>query len=311
MSSDGVPGRARLPIVHHPAYDAISVPDGHRFPMRKYTRLAERLVADGFGPYARFARPIEAPEAWLTLAHEPSYVAGVLAANLPVLMTRRIGFEVTPSVARRARASVAGTVLAGRLALEHGFAVNAAGGSHHAGPEGGAGFCVFNDVAVAARLLQGEGSVRRIAIIDLDVHQGDGTARIFAGVPSVFTFSMHCEKNWPTRKAVSDLDVGLPKGAGDDAYLEALGRALPEVMSRAAPDLVFYNAGVDPHAEDRLGLLTLSDRGLAERDRMVVRACKASGVPMAGVIGGGYSDDVDTLVGRHMSVFIAAAQALG
>ncbi|MFZ0268026.1 histone deacetylase, partial [Caulobacter sp.] len=194
--------------------------------------------------------------------------------------------------------------------LAHGIACNTAGGSHHAQADTGAGFCVFNDVAVAARRLLAEGAVGKVLVVDLDVHQGDGTARIFEGDASVFTFSMHAEKNFPARKAVSDLDVDLPDGMGDEAYLETLSGILPDLLARTAPDLVFFNAGVDPHADDKLGRLSLSDEGLARREAYVLSSCLERGIPVAGVIGGGYDADIDRLAHRHALLHRAAREAL-
>jgi acetoin utilization deacetylase AcuC-like enzyme len=212
---------------------------------------------------------------------------------------------VPPFAARRMK-----DLKAARLALEHGVACNTAGGSHHAARDGGAGFCVFNDVAVAARLMQAEGLARRITVIDLDVHQGDGTARIFEDDTSVFTLSVHCEQNWPRRKAISDLDVGVERGTGDAAYLKIAREAVDDALEASRPDLVFFNAGVDPHAEDRLGLLDLSDAGLRAREAMVLDAVMKRGIPVVGVLGGGYSRDLDALARRHAFLHEAAAQAM-
>ncbi|WP_084422092.1 histone deacetylase family protein [Henriciella litoralis] len=284
-----------LPLVHHPDYDADSVPDGHRFPMRKYSLVAEILRARG----ESFTVPAHARESWLHRAHDPGYVSAVLTSSVDRKAARRIGFEMTPAIAARTRASVGGTCLATRLALEHGAAVNLAGGSHHADYEGGAGFCVFNDVAVAAQIALDDGLVSQIAVIDCDVHHGDGTARIFAAEPRVFTSSLHCEQNWPRDKPPSDLDVGIERGSGDEAYLAALKTMIDDVLARVTPQLVFYNAGVDPHADDRLGLLELSDDGLRQRDQLVVDAFASHGIPIVGVLGGGYSSDASDVAMRH------------
>ncbi len=294
-----------LPLVHHADYDADSVPDGHRFPMRKYSLVAEILRERG----ERFAVPAHAPESWLHLAHDPAYVTAVLTSSLDGKAARRVGFDMTPAIAARTRASVGGTCLATRLALEHGAAVNLAGGSHHADYQGGAGFCVFNDVAVAARLALEEGTVRQVAVIDCDVHHGDGTARIFADELRVFTASIHCEDNWPSDKPPSDLDVGLEKGLNDEAYLEALATMLETLFSRVKPDLVYYNAGVDPHMDDRLGHLSLTDHGLRARDEMVAAACRSRAIPVVGVLGGGYSKDPMAVAGRHI-LLVEALQSL-
>ncbi|MEM1265873.1 MAG: histone deacetylase, partial [Pseudomonadota bacterium] len=235
----------------------------------------------------------------------------VFNRSLDAAELRRIGLPGSAAMVRRVRLSAAGTTLAARLALSHGIACNAAGGSHHAGPEGGAGFCVFNDVAVASRTLLDQGVVSQILVVDLDVHQGDGTARIFADEPGVYTLSIHAAQNYPTVKAQSDRDIALPDGLGDAGYLRAVAEALDRVLREIRPDLAFYNAGVDPHVADRLGRLALSDDGLAARDRMVIDRLRAAGIPVAGVLGGGYDDDVPALGRRHASLFRAAARHAG
>lgn len=286
------------PIVHHPAFRA-EMPAGHRFPMDKFSRLAGLLEAEGVPGPDGFARPESVDVETLRLVHAEDYVRGVIESSLPAEIVRRIGMPNTESVAARARAATGGTLLAARLALEHGIACNTAGGSHHASAESGAGFCVFNDVAVAARRLQAEGRVGQVLVVDLDVHQGDGTARIFEGDPSVFTVSMHAEKNFPHRKAASDLDIELADGVGDDVYLERLEAILPALLSSVRPDIVFFNAGVDPHADDKLGRLSLTDEGLARREARVLGACLSHEIPVVGVIGGGYDADIDRLAARH------------
>ncbi|NQY97764.1 MAG: histone deacetylase [Henriciella sp.] len=284
-----------LPVIHHPDYDASSVSDEHRFPMRKYSLVADLVRAKGYTLEA----PVHAAQAALERAHAADYVHGVLTSSLDRKAARRVGFDMTPAIAARTRASVGGTELAARRALETGAAVNLAGGSHHADYEGGAGFCVFNDVAVAALSLLEEGRVAKIAVIDLDVHHGDGTALIFADDSRVFTASLHCEDNWPRTKPPSDLDVGLARDTADTAYLRAAEDLVTQTLSTAEPDLVFYNAGVDPHAEDRLGLLALSDDGLLARDRLVAQGCARQNVPIVGVLGGGYSKDASAVAHRH------------
>ncbi|RVD35678.1 histone deacetylase, partial [Mesorhizobium sp. M4B.F.Ca.ET.019.03.1.1] len=253
------------------------------------------------------AMPEPAPASWLKLAHTADYVDQVLACQVPERIEREIGFPVGPRVSLRAQLAAGGTVLAARLALRHGIACNAAGGSHHARRAQGAGFCTFNDVAVASLVLLTEGAARNILIVDLDVHQGDGTADILKDEPRAFTFSMHGERNYPVRKIASDLDVALPDGTGDAAYLDRLGGILPDLSARARWDIVFYNAGVDVHAEDRLGRLSLSDDGLRARDTMVVRHFRRLGMPICGVIGGGYSTDVPALAARHAILFEVAS----
>lgn len=296
-----------LAVVHHPGYDA-GFPADHSFPMSKYSRLFALLRQRGIAGET-FTDFEPAPAAWLARAHDPDYVAQVIGSSVPEDITREIGFEIGPRVSLRAQFATAGTVLAARLCLARGIACNTAGGSHHARRERGAGFCTFNDVAVAARVLLDEGAVSRVLVIDLDVHQGDGTARIFADDDRVVTMSMHAQNNYPASKARSDIDIGLVDGLGDDSYLARLADILPAAFETARPDLVFYNAGVDPHVSDRLGRLALGDDGLRLRDRMVIGSCAERGVPLCGVIGGGYSRDIDALAARHAILFEEAAAA--
>lgn len=288
-----------LHLIHHPAYDAETVSDDHRFPMRKYSLLARQLMLDGLVSPGGYEVPEPSTPETLYRAHDPAYVEAVMRCEVDRQRTRRIGFDMTPAIALRTSASVGGTIRAAERALESGAAINTAGGSHHADGEGGAGFCVFNDVAVAAHELLDRRAVSRVLIIDCDVHQGDGTARIFAGDERVYTFSMHCEDNWPTRKAASDFDLGLPEGLRDQAYLEAFDRALDRLRAETRPDIVFYNAGVDPHESDRLGKLCLSDAGLSAREHRMARWARRADVPLVGVIGGGYDRDVPALARRH------------
>lgn len=296
------------PIVYHPDYQA-SLPDGHRFPMGKYRRLSEILQARGLAP-GGFVRPEPADVDLIAGVHDRAYVESVFAHDVPRAVAREIGLPVEASVVARSRASVAGTLLAARLALAYGLAGSAAGGSHHARRSGGAGFCIFNDVAIAARTLHREGTIARAVVIDCDVHQGDGTADCLSGTPDLFTFSLHAEWNYPARKIAGDRDVGLPDGLEDAAYLAALGAHVGPLLDALAPDLVFYNAGVDPHRDDRLGRLALTDAGLSARDRLVVAAARSRNIALVAVIGGGYATDIDALAARHAGVFEAmAAQA--
>ncbi len=297
-----------LPIVHHPDYIAPLRP-GHRFPMSKYGYLREALARRGLLGAGLCLSPGQAGAAQIALAHAPDYVERVFAAALAPDEVRRIGLPQSEAVLRRVRLSAAGTTLAGWLALEHGIACNAAGGSHHAGPDYGAGYCIFNDVAVAVRNLLAHGLAGTVLIVDADVHQGDGTARIFAHDPRVFTFSIHAEKNFPARKARSDIDIGLPDGSGDQTYLAALRSGLDQALDAARPRLVFYNAGVDVHRADRLGRLALSDDGIRARDAAVIAAARGRALPLVGVLGGGYSDDPVALAERHAILFEEAAKA--
>ena len=295
----------RVPVVHHPAYVA-PLPPAHRFPMPKFARLLACLRETGLLLPSQEFVPEPAPRGWLELAHAGSYVTAILEGRLEPAAERRLGLPLSPALAMRARCAVAGTVLAARLALEHGVACNTAGGSHHAFAGFGSGFCVFNDVAVAAALLLAEGLVGRVLVFDLDVHQGDGTAAIFAGDPSVFTLSLHGRGNFPFRKCASDLDVELADGTDDARYLAALHAALPHALGRAAPDLAIYLAGADPYAGDRLGRLALSKAGLAARDRCVLATLRDAGVPVAIAMAGGYADAIDDIVDIHAATVTIA-----
>ena len=293
-----------LQLVHHPGYVAPGAP-GTGMLFDKYGLVM--IALDEAGSAYEVHRPDPMPKPWLAAVHDPDYVDEVLACAVPVEKERRIGFPVTPRVARRAQLSPGGTWLAARLALRHGYAANGAGGSHHAMHDTGAGYCVFNDLAVAAHRLVEEREVARILIVDLDVHQGDGTAALTAGRDDIVTFSIHGEKNFPARKARSDLDVALPDGTGDEVYLEALDRHLPSLLDDVQPDLILYQAGVDPHGDDRLGRLALSDAGLEARDRFVMRQARQRGVPLASVLGGGYGYDRMAVARRHAASILVLA----
>lgn len=297
-----------LHVVHHAGYVSPGAP-GSGFAFDKYGLVMEALRESGAAFVVHTPEPM--PHAWIEAVHDPAYVAEVLAAAVPRDKERRIGFPVTPHVARRSLLSPGGTWLAATLALEHGYAANAAGGSHHALANTGAGYCVFNDLAVAANRLLDDGDARRILIVDLDVHQGDGTAALTAGRPDIFTLSLHAERNFPVRKARSSLDVPLPDGMGDAAYLATLADVLPSVFDRFAPDLILYQAGVDPHADDRLGRLALSDAGLEARDRFVMRLAREAGAPLASTLGGGYGQDRMAVARRHAASMIALADEAG
>ncbi|UVO53426.1 histone deacetylase [Sphingomonas sp. SUN039] len=293
-----------LHVVHHPDYVVTARGGAHQF--SKYGAVMDVLRESG--DLAEY-RPDPMPRAWLEAAHDPAYVEAVLAAQVAPAIERRIGFPVTREVARRAQVSPGGTWLAAKLALQHGYTANAAGGSHHALPDSGAGFCVFNDLAIAALRLAGEGDATRILIVDCDVHQGDGTAVILSGRPDIATLSVHSEKNFPARKARSTLDVALPDGTGDDDYLAALRPALAAMIDRVRPDLILYQAGVDVHADDRLGRLALSDAGIAARDTHVASTARALGIPLASAMGGGYGDDVLAVTRRHAAAMRSCAAA--
>ena len=253
----------------------------------------------------------QAPDAdTLALCHCPAYVAAFLDGSLDAAAMRKIGLPWSEKLVRRTTLGVGSAVLAARLAVQYGVAAMSNGGTHHAHHAHGSGWCIFNDLAVAARAAQRDMGVGRVLILDLDVHHGDGTAAIFAGDDTVFTFSMHCDDQpFPAKRPPSDRDVGLPAGAGDAEYAAALAAHLPAIVDVVRPELVLYNAGADPHADDALGLLKLSDAGLAARDAAVFNACGERGVPVAAAIGGGYAPDHDAIVERHVKMHAAAAAA--
>ncbi|MGV3572012.1 MAG: histone deacetylase [Ramlibacter sp.] len=291
----------------------LPLPPGHRFPMGKYQLLRDRLAAEV--PAVRLMQAEPATDGELALVHTPAYVQSIQDGTAAPAVLREIGFPWSPEMAERARRSVGATISACRAALREGVAANIAGGTHHAYPDKGGGFCVFNDAAVATRLMQAEHARRdrrplRVAIIDLDVHQGNGTARIFRGDDSVFTLSIHGQKNFPFRKEASDLDVDLPDGTGDDAYLAALEAALDELGHRFDPGLVIYLAGADPHENDRLGRLKLTWDGLEARDRRVFDWAWQRGLPLAFAMAGGYGQRMEDTVQVQVNTFgVAAAYA--
>lgn len=296
---------AVIPVVHHPDYVAVApAPSTYRW--NKNGLIRDFLLAQG--ERVAWHTPEPMPRQWLEVAHDPDYVAQVLGAAVPRDKERRIGFAVTPAVARRAVAVPGGTWLAAHLALAHGFAANSAGGSHHALAETGAGFCVFNDLAIAAHRLLGEGTVARILIVDCDVHQGDGTAALTAGHPGIATYSIHAAKNFPVRKARSTLDVPLTDGVGDEEYLHTLEATLVPLLDSFQPQLVLYQAGVDPFADDRLGRLALSREGLLRRDRMSAHLLRERGIPFASTVGGGYGDDAGEIAERHVAAILALGE---
>ncbi|WP_294329676.1 histone deacetylase [uncultured Sphingomonas sp.] len=298
-----------IPVVHHPDYVA-PAPAGSAYLWNKNGLVRDLLEAED----ARIGwhQPEAMPRRWLEAVHDPDYVAEVLTAAVPPHKTRRIGFPVTPAVARRSERVPGGTFLAARIAQAQGYAANSAGGSHHALADTGAGFCVFNDLAIAAVRLTEEGHAARVLIVDCDVHQGDGTAALTAGRPDIATYSIHAEKNFPARKARSTLDVGLPDGTGDAEYLEALERTLLPLLISFDPDLILYQAGVDPFAGDRLGRLGLSGAGLVARDRWIAETLRRRRLPFASTLGGGYGQDALEVARRHAtSILTLGAAALG
>ena len=274
--------------------------------MEKYVLLREAVEAslpEGFGS---LAVPDRATDGDLETVHTAEYVKRVSNGSLTAAEIRRTGFPWSPDLVERSRRSVGGTIAAARAALLDGISVNLSGGTHHAFPDRGEGFCVFNDVAVATKVLQREGLARRIGIVDLDVHQGNGTAFIFRDDPDVFTLSVHGGNNYPFRKKPSNLDLDLPDGAGDDAYLEATRIGVERVLRCPGLELIFYLAGSDPHEGDRLGKLSVTKEGLRERDRLVLEACRESRTPVAIVMSGGYGADISDTVDIHLATVLLA-----
>lgn len=289
----------------------LPLPEGHRFPMAKYQLLRERVMEEGLGGADPLVEPPAATDAELLRAHDRAYVDRVLRGELSAPQMKSIGFPWSPELVERSRRSSGATLAACRCALDGDFvAVNLAGGTHHAFRDRGEGYCVFNDAAIAALAMQAEGRARRVVVIDCDVHQGNGTAAILAQDPSVFTFSIHGANNFPFRKEVSDLDVELPDGTGDEAYLAALEAGLCHALSASQADLAIYLAGADPHQDDRLGRLCLSFNGLAGRDRLVLGMLSDAAIPAAVTMAGGYGRSLELTVGIHLqTVRIAASFA--
>ena len=284
----------------------LPLPPGHRFPMAKYARLRERVTAFA----AELMRvPVAATDAELGRAHDSAYIDAVVQGTLDERAQRRIGFPWSAAMVERSRRSAGATLGACRSALADGIGINLAGGTHHAHRAFGEGFCVFNDAAVAARAMQAERRARRVLVVDLDVHQGDGTAAIFDGDGEVTTLSIHGRQNFPFRKAASTIDIELDDGTGDDAYLTTLGTVLPRAIDRGRPDLAIYLAGADPFAGDRLGRLALTKAGLADRDRLVLDTLAKQGIPVAIAMAGGYAEDVDDVVDIHVATVMLALRA--
>jgi acetoin utilization deacetylase AcuC-like enzyme len=285
-------------VLYHPDY-VVDIGPQHRFPMRKYGLVYERLRAEGTlaGVQVLQPEPVAVEDLWLV--HTRDYVARFLAGQMSAQEMRVLGFPWSAALAQRARLATQGTITASRLAWQHGLAANLAGGSHHAFADHGEGFSVFNDIAVAIRVLQRDGGLQRAAVIDCDVHQGNGTATIFAHDPGVFTCSLHGEKNYPFRKAQSSLDIALPDATDDTAYMAALQTHVPAILRRFRPQMVWYLAGVDPYSGDTLGRLALTLHGLRQRDAYVLTTCYQAGIPLVTTMGGGYAPQIDDIVEAH------------
>ncbi len=275
------------------------LPHGHRFPIEKYALLRDRVIAEGIVPREHVHDPDRVSREDLLLVHAADYVDRFSDGRLTPGEIRKLGFPWSEGLVERSYRAAGGTVEASRYAVDHGIAMNLAGGTHHAFPSHGEGFCVFNDVAIAIRALQRDGRIARAAVIDLDVHQGNGTHAIFAGDDRVFTFSMHGGRNYPFHKVPGCLDIELADGTGDDEYLALLAGALPGVLAASRPDLVVYLAGADSHERDRLGRLALTFDGLARRDNMVLEQCREIGLPVLITIAGGYGDPISGTIEVH------------
>lgn len=297
-----------LPLVFHDDYSP-PLPPGHRFPMEKFRLLRDHLVDSGLTTNAAILRPELCTTDVLALAHDRAYIERYCSGDMGRDELRRLGLPWSPQLAQRTVRAVGGSLLAADLALEHGLACHLAGGTHHAHYDHASGFCIFNDLAIIALSLLESGRAGRVLIFDCDVHQGDGTARILEHVPDAVTVSLHCEKNFPLRKARSDWDIELAPGMGDLEYLKVVNDTLSYLLPLYQPDLVLYDAGVDVHRDDTLGLLNLSDEGLAMRDSTVIDHCLGRDIPLIGVIGGGYDKDRALLARRHAQLHFSAAKA--
>jgi len=290
---------------------ALKLPEEHRFPAIKYSLLRQRLGdSDWFS--SQDMLPAEpATDEKLLLVHHQDYLQRLIEGSMSEKEMRRIGFPWSPELVERSRLSVGASLAACRTALVEGFGANLGGGTHHAYPDHGEGYCVFNDVAVAARAMQAEKRVKRVVIVDCDVHQGNGTAAIFANDPTVYTFSIHGQKNFPFHKEPSDLDIALPDGCSDACFLDALQPAVEQAIEQARAELAIYISGADPFEGDTLGRLSLSKRGLAKRDAIILECCRSAGLPIAIVMGGGYARYVEDTVDIHLETLRLAYRMAG
>ena len=288
----------------------LPLPEGHRFPMVKYSMLRERVARDGICGPGELLTPRAVTDEEILRAHAPDYLERVVSGTLTDKEMRRIGFPWSEKMVERSRRASGGTLGACLAAFDEGFAANLAGGTHHAFSDRGEGYCVFNDSAIAARAVQAAGLAQRVVIIDTDVHQGNGTAEILQGDPTVFTFSIHGAKNFPFHKEESDLDAPLPDGVGDTEFLATLEESLKTALDAADASLAIYLAGADPFEGDRLGRLSVTKSGLAERDRIVLEACRERGIPVAITMAGGYANEVEDTVDVHFQSIRRAASML-
>ena len=297
-----------LQIAFHPIYKH-PLPPGHRFPMEKYELLPEQLLHEGTCTEAHFFQPTKPKESYILKVHEASYYNDLVNLTLNPSAARKIGFPLSEGLVTREVIIADGTITASKMALKYGVAMNIAGGTHHAYSNRGEAFCLLNDQAIGARYLQDKKLANKILIVDLDVHQGNGTAEIFSGDASVFTFSMHGKNNYPFKKEQSDLDIPLENGTDDTTYLRILKNTLPQLIDQEQPDFVYYRCGVDVIKTDRLGKLGLTIAGCKERDRFVLETCKKHQIPIMCSMGGGYAPDIKTIVQAHANTF-RLAQAL-
>lgn len=308
--NNGNPAVSRLPpLVYHHCYSELELPERHRYPIGKYRALYQLLLSLGV-PLENFLQAAPATFAQLALVHDPFYISELTSGAIEAKKMRRIGFPWSETLIQRSLQSTGGTIRTAELALEHGMAFHLSGGYHHAFANEGSGFCLFNDLAIAAKVMQQQG-VGKILIFDCDVHQGDGTALIFAEDPAIITASLHGDKNFPSRKQRSDWDIGLDSQLTDGPYLQAVRESINYLLQLHQPDLVIYDAGVDIHQDDDLGLLNISTAGVFQRDVIVLTACRTANIPVAAVIGGGYQRDIQALSQVHLQLFRAAWQQMG
>jgi len=290
------------PLYHHP------LPEGHRFPMDKYTLIPETLLKEGTFGKQNFFEPKNQGDQLVSIVHSPEYIQKLKKKKLTHTEERRIGFPLSEALLIREELICAGTTQAASLAMENGVSFNVAGGTHHAHREFGEGYCVYNDIAVAASYLLQHKKVKQILVVDLDVHQGNGTASIFADEQRVFTFSMHCENNFPLRKAKSDLDIPLEQLTGDSDYLKILAKHLPKIIDQVKPDFIFFQSGVDILTNDQLGHLNVTKKGCAQRDQMVLETAYIQGIPLTASMGGGYAANLNDIVDAHCNTYRIAKE---
>ena len=296
-----------LKIAYHPIYRH-PLPEGHRFPMLKYELLPEQLIYEGTCQEDHFFEPSMPEESSILRVHDHKYVSDLKNLSLDARAVRKIGFPLSEELVKREQMIADGTIKACEYALVHGISMNIAGGTHHAYSDRGEAFCLLNDQAIGARHLQNQKLALKILIVDLDVHQGNGTAEIFQNDASVFTFSMHGKGNYPFKKEKSDLDIPLETGTNDETYLLILFETLPKLIETQKPDFIFYLCGVDVLKTDKLGKLGMSPKGCSERDRFVLKTCKENGIPVMCSMGGGYSEDIKIIVDAHANTFRLAQE---